>query len=122
VWSPFKLLDRVANSHEFLVHHEDVRRGQDGWEPRDLPAAVQDEAWRAVKGVSRLGYRASPVGVRLQRPGGASVTAKRGPRPVTLTGEPLELMLHAFGRDAVRVETAGDAADVAAVMGLSRGF
>ena len=122
VWSPFRLLDRVANAAEYLVHHEDVRRAAAGWEPRELPGAVQDEVWRLVKGVSRLGYRSSPVGVRLRRPGGAVVSAKRGERTVTLAGEPLELLLHAFGRDAVRVEPEGEASDVAALMALERGF
>ncbi|GAB2921564.1 TIGR03085 family metal-binding protein [Rhodococcus aerolatus] len=123
VWSPFKVLDRFASSHEFLVHHEDVRRARPGWEPRALPASTQDEAWRLVKGVARLGYRASPVGVALRRAGsGATMTPRSGPRTVTLVGEPVELLLHAFGRDAVRVDMQGDDADVAAVAGLQRGF
>lgn len=122
LYSPFRLVDRVANATEFLVHHEDVRRAQPGWEPRTLPAGVQDETWRQLRLVGRLGYRRSPVGVVLRRPGGQTVTVRRGPRPVTLTGDPLELLLHAFGRDEVRVDTDGAPADVEAVLGLSRGF
>jgi hypothetical protein len=40
---------------------------------------------------------------------------------VTITGEPAELVLHAFGRSAVQVEVEGDPADVAALGSVSRG-
>ena len=43
-------------------------------------------------------------------------------RSVTIAGEPGELVLHAFGRAAVRVETDGDPADVAALAAASRGI
>ena len=33
-YSPFKILDPVANMGEMFIHHEDVRRAQTGWEPR----------------------------------------------------------------------------------------
>ena len=126
VWSPFRLLDRLVNAAEYLVHHEDVRRGRAGWEPRSLPAALQHEAWRLVSGLARLSYRRSPVGVVLRSEVGGTpgkeMTPKQGPRPVTLTGEPLELLLHAFGRDEVRVRFDGEDSDVAAVQALSRGF
>ena len=36
VYSPFKLLDSVANLGEMFIHHEDVRRAVDGWQPRVL--------------------------------------------------------------------------------------
>lgn len=39
-----------------------------------------------------------------------------------LRGEPSELLLHAFGRDEVRVETTGPAADVAEVAASGRGI
>lgn len=121
-WSPFRLLDPLVNSAELLVHHEDVRRAQPGWQPRLLPAAQQEALWNQVRLVARLGYRHSPVGVVLRRTSGATITARRGPRPVTLIGEPAELLLHAFGRDEVRIDTGGAAADVAAVLALDRSF
>ena len=34
IYSPFKLLDPVANVAEMFIHHEDVRRAQPGWQPR----------------------------------------------------------------------------------------
>ncbi|WP_086830202.1 TIGR03085 family metal-binding protein, partial [Allokutzneria sp. NRRL B-24872] len=38
--SPFSLpgVDESANGAEFFVHHEDVRRGVPGWEPRPADA------------------------------------------------------------------------------------
>jgi hypothetical protein len=39
-----------------------------------------------------------------------------------VTGEPQELLLFAFGRDAVRVEFAGDDDVIAAVRAAKRGF
>ncbi len=122
LWSPFKLLDSLVNGMELLVHHEDVRRARDGWAPRLLPAAQQQELWSSLKRVGKLGYRRSPVGVLAQRTSGASVTLKEGPRPVTLVGEPAELLLHAMGRDEVRLETRGAPADVELVLALDRGF
>src|ERR1700691_4994808 len=34
IYSPFKLLDSVATLGEMFIHHEDVRRAVDGWQPR----------------------------------------------------------------------------------------
>ncbi|SDM92120.1 TIGR03085 family metal-binding protein [Allokutzneria albata] len=122
--SPFSLpgVDEAANGTEFFVHHEDVRRGSPGWEPRPADARRDEAVWRNVGKVARLSYRRSPVGVELRRPDGAAVTAKRGPSTVTLTGEPGELLLHAFGRDAVRLEFEGEQRAIAVVNGLSRGI
>ncbi|WP_127782399.1 TIGR03085 family metal-binding protein [Rhodococcus sp. X156] len=120
--SPYRLLDAQVNGLEFFVHHEDVRRAEGDWKPRQLAAATEDELWGRLTLVGRVGYRKSPVGVVLQRPGGATITVKGGPRTVTLCGEPSELVLHAFGRDAVQLETTGADVDVQAVLGLDRAF
>lgn len=122
-FSPYRLLDAQVNALEFFVHHEDVRRAQPDWQPRLLSPSEQDGLWRRLRLVSRLAYRRSPVGVVLQREdGGASMTAKRGARPVTLVGTPAELVLHAFGRDTVRVDARGEDDAVSAVLGLDRSF
>ena len=122
--SPFSLpgVDEAANGTEFFVHHEDVRRGGPGWEPRPADPKRDEAVWRNVAKVARLNYRRSPVGVELRRPDGAAITAKRGPSTVTLTGEPGELLLHAFGREAVRLEFEGEQRAIAVVNGLSRGI
>ncbi|MBM4626279.1 TIGR03085 family protein [Rhodococcus hoagii] len=121
IWSPFHWVDEQANLAEMFVHHEDVRRAHDDWSVRTLPAELQDKLWKLTTGIGRRSYRHSPVGVVLERPGGDRVgVRKAGDRTVTLRGEPAELLLHAFGRDQVRVEFVGSAEDVAAVTGLDR--
>jgi len=120
--SPYRLLDAQVNAMESFVHHEDVRRVRDGWEPRQLSSGAEDGLWRRLRLISRVGYRSSPVGVVLQREDGASMTAKRGAHRVTLVGAPGELVLHAFGRDAVRLQPTGAPADVEAVLSLDRSF
>jgi uncharacterized protein (TIGR03085 family) len=115
-------VDRLVNGIEFLVHHEDVRRAQPDWRPRDPDPARAAAAWTGLSRAARLMFRRSPVGVSLSTPDGAEVTAKRGPNTVILTGEPVELLLFAFGRDAAKVEFTGEQAAVAAVQGLRRGL
>ena len=48
-WSPTKIaaVDKLANTVEFFVHLEDVRRAQPTWEPRDLDADLTDDALQA---------------------------------------------------------------------------
>lgn len=114
-------LDELINSAEFLVHHEDARRGQEGWEPRPADTARDAAAWRSVRAIAKLTLRNSPVGVLLRSPGHGEVTIK-GPNPVTLTGEPVEILLFAFGRDAVRLDFEGEPSAVDQLKSLSRGL
>jgi uncharacterized protein (TIGR03085 family) len=118
-WSPFGLipgLDSLVNSAELFVHHEDVRRAQPGWAPRELPAAVEDDMWRMLRRGGRAFFRRAPVGVRLRRPGGEAVTVRPGSPTVTLTGRPSELLLYGFGRGAnAEVDLEGDEASVGRV-------
>jgi hypothetical protein len=65
--------------------------------------------------------RRSPVGVVL-RHNDSEITAKRGPNTVIISGEPGELLLFAFGRDAVRLEFDGEQSSIGIVRGLSRGL
>lgn len=121
LWSPFKILDPLINVGEMFVHHEDVRRAQEGWTVRSLPTPLQNRLWSLSGVVGRLAYSKSPVGVVLRTPDGRSSTVKKkGERRVVLTGEPSELLLYAFGRDAVVLDFDGSADDVAAVQGLDR--
>jgi uncharacterized protein (TIGR03085 family) len=124
LWSPFHIpaFDRLGNGGELFVHHEDVRRGEPGWEPRPADPARDDELWSLLGRMAKMLYRASPVGVVLARPSGERIVAKQSDRSVTITGEPGELVLHGFGRDAVRVEIDGDPADVTALGSVSRGI
>jgi uncharacterized protein (TIGR03085 family) len=123
-WSPFALpvLGDLVNTAEYFVHHEDVRRAQPDWEPRPADAQRDAALWRGLGMTARMTYRRSPVGVMLRREDGTVLAAKRGPHTVTILGEPGELLLHVFGRDAVRISFEGDQADVAKVIGLKRAF
>lgn len=123
-YNPMSLspLNEAANSTEYFVHHEDVRRGRPGWSARP-PHAERDEVlWGNVGKVGKLAYRKSPVGIVVRRPDGAERTLKKGPRAITITGEPGELLLHAFGRNEVVVEFDGEQADIEAVQAISRGI
>ncbi|HVV07899.1 TIGR03085 family metal-binding protein [Amycolatopsis sp.] len=115
-------LDELANGAEFLVHHEDVRRGQPNWEPRRSDPARDATAWRSVKAMAKLSLRRSPAGVVLRTDTGEEVTAKAGNPAVTVVGAPVELLLFTFGRNAVRAEFEGDPDDVAKLAALSRGL
>jgi uncharacterized protein (TIGR03085 family) len=123
-WSPFNLpgLAEIVNGPEYYVHHEDLRRGQPGWEPRPPSPSRDTMLWSALGRVGRLGFRRSPVGVVLRRPDGAEVTAKRGPTMVAVIGEPGELLLYAFGRTEVNVTYDGDQHAIGVVQGLNRSF
>jgi uncharacterized protein (TIGR03085 family) len=123
-WSPFRLpgLADLVNGAEYFVHHEDLRRGQPDWAPRPADAERDEAVWRAARMTGRLAYRRSPVGVLLRRPDGTEFTVHRGPDTVAIIGEPGELLLHVFGRDAVRVSFDGDQRSIAIVQGLDRAF
>ncbi len=122
-WSPFALAPlEPVSLVEYFVHHEDVRRGRAGWQPRRSHREREAALWHLLGRVSRLGYRRSPVGVVLRRRGGEQCVARRGPRTVTVVGEPGELLLHAFGREEVMVSFEGERADIAAVRKSRRGI
>ncbi|TNC22359.1 TIGR03085 family metal-binding protein [Amycolatopsis alkalitolerans] len=123
-FSPMRIgaVGEAANSTEFLVHHEDVRRGQPGWEPRDVDSARDAAAWRGATMAAKLNLRKSPVGVVLRTPDGRQATVKTGPDPVTVVGAAVELVLFVFGRDAVRAGFEGDAAAIGRLKALSRGI
>jgi len=111
-------VDKFLNTTEYAVHHEDVRRAQPGWSPRRLPSGVQDALWKAVRARATLSFRGLDVGVLLRRAGAprSQVVASKGEPAVTVTGEPMELLLFLFGRrDHARVEVTGDTAARAAL-------
>jgi uncharacterized protein (TIGR03085 family) len=121
-WSPMRIgsVDAAANGMEFFVHHEDVRRGEPGWEPRKPDEERDRELWAGARRMGML-LRRSPVGVVLARPSGERHVVKTGPGLVTVVGEPGELVLFAFGRDAARVELQGEPGDVDALAKAPRG-
>ncbi|GGR01326.1 TIGR03085 family metal-binding protein [Streptomyces netropsis] len=109
--SPYALkqVDEAANTVEFYVHTEDVRRAQSEWTPRVLDPVFSDALWSRIERMARMLGRRSPVGLVLRRPDGRTAVAHRGTPVVTVTGEPGELTLFVFGRQgAARVGLEGD--------------
>lgn len=123
-WSPYRLpgMGDRANTIEFFVHHEDVRRAQPGWRPRTPDERRARALWSLLGKAAWLLYRRSPVGVVLRTPQGWQHTARRAARSVVLVGSPEELTLHAFGRDRVVVAVQGDQVDVAGLQSSHRGL
>jgi uncharacterized protein (TIGR03085 family) len=122
IYSPFKVLDAVANLGEMFIHHEDVRRAVDGWQPRVLDKSLATQLRRQLGLMSRMMLSKLPAQVVLQTPTGERIARVGRGDAVTLTGEPPELLLFVSGRDAVRVEFDGDPQTIAAVRAAPRGL
>ena len=75
--SPYALppLDRLLNTLEYFVHHEDIRRAQPDWTPRDLGDDAERLMWSMLR---TAGKAADPP---VARSGCASRTASPGRRP-----------------------------------------
>ena len=92
--------DEAANTVEYFVHHEDVRRAAEGWTERPLDAGLTEALWKRLKG-ARLFLRSAPTGVVLAREDDGKldlIVAKAAAPSVTVTGSPAELTLWSMGR------------------------
>jgi uncharacterized protein (TIGR03085 family) len=101
-WSPmaWPLVAQMFNLAEYAIHHEDVRRAQPVWSPRELARDVQDQLWTPAT----LFARRSRGGVVLRRTDVEGVEQRIGRGSRTVEGEPMELLLWAAGRrDVARV-------------------
>ncbi len=131
-WGP---VDDKANSMEMFIHHEDARRGQPDWQPRELDEQTREQlialstSFLALRGLRKAGI---PTTARLTDEPGR-------PRPIVLVaaktreglGEPAggvvmsggiaDILLWLSGRSAVDIDFDGDAAAVAAVQAAERG-
>lgn len=124
----FPGVDEPANTTEFFIHHEDVRRaGENPVGPRDLGDEVEDWMWRRLKLLGRALLRRATVGVVLERAATTAgspaatadtesstapstdaptdgtvepetIRAQSGTQIVTLVGKPSELVIFANGR------------------------
>jgi uncharacterized protein (TIGR03085 family) len=131
--SPMALpgMDERANTVEYFVHHEDVRRAVPGWEPRDLTQGESDELWRRLR-MARMLLRKAPVGVELAREDTGQarangdifrITAKNATPAVTVIGSPAELTMWALGRtEAANVRFDGTEAAVSQLTGATWGL
>lgn len=121
-FNPMRLpaVDEKANSLEFFVHHEDLRRGGSfPVSPRVLGDETNDRLWDAAIAMATGRLRRLRVGVLLQRvrdgrPTDEQAVVATGRDPVTVLGEPGELVLWVFGREgAAEVTISGPAKSLA---------
>jgi len=111
-WSPASHppLEALTNNGEFFIHHEDVRRAQPDWEPRELAPEDAAALWGQVRFRARtaLGKLGAPILVRADGVGEIEIKGNE----TVLSGPPGELTLFLAGRtDAARVTIEGPAAD-----------
>lgn len=124
--TPYALppVEMLANTMEYFVHHEDLRRGQPDWAPRELDDKDVDAVWRALRigGMALVRPAGVPVVIR-RTDTGATATLRRGGDPVTVEGPVAEIALFLFGRRQVQGLTfAGPPERVASVRGAELGF
>jgi uncharacterized protein (TIGR03085 family) len=118
VWNPMhvEVVDTITNTVEFFVHHEDVRRAQDGWTIRELPDALADTLATAVDRSGGMLTRKARVGIVLEADGRPPIRLKRGEPVVLIRGPIGEGVLYAYGRkDVAEVTLDGPPAAVATV-------
>ncbi len=123
-------VDEGANTIEYFVHHEDVRRAGDApLQPRTLPEDVEGWLWRRLKLLARAQFRRAKVGVVLEREGVTdadgqpeTIRAAAGTHIVTAVGAPSELTLLAHGRThAAAVRLVGEPEAVEQLLALDQG-
>jgi uncharacterized protein (TIGR03085 family) len=110
VWNPTRYgpIDAAANGVELFIHHEDVRRGQPDWEPRQFDAATTATLVKSVDSAFvRMSVRKAGIGVVAALPDGAQVVLRKGEPTMVVSGEPGEVLIWASGRPAARVELTG---------------
>jgi uncharacterized protein (TIGR03085 family) len=119
-WSPVsnRATDAAANTLEFFIHHEDVRRAQPDWAPRVLPHEEQQALWKSTRMTARLGLRKLHIPVLVRSPGfddlQIGVSETQPPRAM-IEGEPGEIALFVSGRQRVakvRIQGQEDTTDV----------
>ncbi|GLB62352.1 TIGR03085 family protein [Dietzia sp. NCCP-2495] len=126
-YSPLRIADTLANTAEYLVHHEDVRRAADGWTRRELDQADLDRLWTLSTLVARTKLRKVRARIDLCVPaasestGAAPVSTGAALAPyVTVIADPVELLLWSFGRNEVDIEISGARAGIEALESVSR--
>ena len=95
LYSPFKLLDPIANVAEMFIHHEDVRRARPEWEPRTLDDQTTAALRRPVAMMSRMTLRKAPAKVILRTPQGDTLATVGRGQEIVITGAPGALLMFA---------------------------
>ncbi len=116
--SPLTLIDRseTANLAEYVIHHEDLRRGSGPAPSRELPAEQAAALLSQLRVFTLRLLRGCPVGVVLETREGPARIVRTGPAPVTVRGPVTDLALALSGRmRAADVQVAGPARAVGEV-------
>ena len=124
-WNPMRIgkIEELVNTVEFFVHHEDVRRAQDGWAPRQLTPELEDALAAPLRRMGGMLTRKAGVGIVAEPAGRTPVRLRKGEPAVTIRGPVGELVLYVYGRkDVAAVELDGPADAVARVGAASFGF
>lgn len=126
IYSPLRVskVDKLLNTIEYFVHHEDIRRAQPTWEPRMLSEYQEKVLWKMISFAGRRMVRSAKVGVVLERSDtNERATLKQSESSVVVRGLPGELVVFLYGRGAqARVELDGTDADIAELAGTNLGF
>lgn len=126
IWSPTRIgaVDKLANTVEFFVHHEDVRRAGDSWAERELSTELNEGLHSAVSKLARQLTKSSDFGIVLEPSEDLEpIVANKATPAVTVRGSMGELVLFAYGRmEQADVELIGDDDAVDAVRNASFGL
>ncbi len=103
-------LDAVMNGMEHFIHHEDVRRGKEPWEPRKLDEQTTEQIIKMLTSFPMsFAFKKLKTGITVRLPDGRTLTVADGEPRVVLHGEPAEILLWVSGRrTACRVEVKGE--------------
>ncbi|MBM6591228.1 TIGR03085 family metal-binding protein [Brevibacterium sp. RIT 803] len=107
-WTPggWPGVESVMNTAEYVVHHEDIRRAAIEWIPRRLSLPENRAVWAACR-TALLPFVAKAEGrVEISSPGFGQRSAGRQSGGsngraggITITGEPVEILLYLMGRE-----------------------
>lgn len=107
-WTPGRWpgVEAVMNTAEYIVHHEDIRRAEIEWIPRRLSLPENRAVWAACR-TALLPFAAKAEGrVEIASPGFGQRSAGRQTggstgkaSGITITGEPVEILLYLMGRE-----------------------
>jgi uncharacterized protein (TIGR03085 family) len=118
LWNPmqFEPIDALANTVEFFVHHEDVRRARAGWKARALSTDLEVALAASLERMGGLLTRKARVGLLVAPNGRREIRLHAGDPVVTVRGPIGEAVLYTYGRkDVARVTLDGNADATAAI-------
>ena len=118
VWNPMHIdvVDRFANTVEFFVHHEDVRRAAPQWSPRELDEELEAGLMESIRRAGGMLTRKATVGLTLAADDDDPIRLRKGTPMITISGPIGECVLYLYGRkDVAAVKLDGPDEAVASV-------